>query len=401
MKTFQPAKIGDLLLKNRIIRSATYEGMCDENGFPTETYKDLYTKLAENNVGVIITGFAYISRDGRSMQTKQAGIDSEEKIPFYKKVTDEVHKYDCKIFIQIAHAGRQTLKTITGEEVKGVSRKKSFYFNEIPKVMDAGEILSIIEKFSNSALFAQKAGFDGIQLHCAHGYLIHQFILSSINNRKDIFGIDNKTKIGTKFLEMTIDKIREKCGKEFPILVKISCGDDYYNGLKETGFINLIKFLDDKKLDGIEITYGTMDYPLNIFRGNNIPIDTILKHNPKYKIENKILREFWKKLVFPIIKTKIKRLTPMYNLPYAIIAKQNTNIPIVCVGGFRKGDEIEQVINNGDVDFVSLCRPFICEVDFVEKIKTDCKYISKCIGCNICAIMCDTPTSTRCYSRNI
>ncbi len=399
MNIFETAKIGNLTVKNRIVRSATYEGMCNNDGIPTDNYKKYYLELARNSVGTIITGVTYISKDGKVIQPGQAGIDSEEKISYYRKITDEVHQYDCRIFMQLSHAGRQTSQRIIGRKIIGVSPKKSFYFNEVSRVLKTKEVMSFIELFATSALLSKNAGFDGIQLHAAHGYLIHQFILPSINNRKDLYGIDDKIKIGARFLDLIIDRIKEKCGDNFPILVKISGSDDYFNRFSKKQFINLIKFLDIKKIAGIEISYGTMDYPLNIIRGNSIPIDRVLKYNPRYKINNRMLKYFWRTLVFPMVKFKIKYFSPMYNLLFAKIAKQYTEIPIICVGGFRKGVEIFNVIEDEKIDFVSLCRPFICEPDFVEKLKKDNNYISECISCNRCTVMCDTDYSTRCYMK--
>ena len=389
---FNPVRIGNITLKNRMIRSATFEGMCDKDGFPTLDYEKLYKNLAQQEIGGIITGFAFIENDGRAIHPGQAGIDNANKIEHYKKITELVHKYDSKIFMQIAHTGRQTLKKVTGENVWSVSNKKSKYFNSKTKILTSIQILSIINKFVDSAYFAQSAGFDGIQLHAAHGYLIHQFINSNINNRKDIFGIDKKIGVGIEFLSQIIDKIRRKCGENFPILIKISADE---KEIKK--FRNLIKFLDTKKVNAIEISYGTMEQALNIFRGNSIPLDTIAKFNAKYKMNNKLLTWFWKKLAAPFIRIGIKKFTPTYNLEYAKIAKQLTNIPIICVGGFRSGTEISEAIINKYTDIVSLSRPFICEPDFVKKIKNDLDYKSKCFSCNICAIMCDSPYSTKCY----
>ena len=168
-------------MKNRIIRSATFEGMCDTEGFPRPGYISHYHHLARSGVGGIITGFAYISKDGRAMHPGQAGIDSNQKIPSYRKMTELVHQNDCKIFMQIAHAGRQTRQSVTNEEVKGCTTKKSFYFGGKPRPLSTEEIYPVIEKFGDAACFARAAGFDGIQVHAAHGYLVHQFILRSIN----------------------------------------------------------------------------------------------------------------------------------------------------------------------------------------------------------------------------
>jgi 2,4-dienoyl-CoA reductase-like NADH-dependent reductase (Old Yellow Enzyme family) len=394
---FQPANIGNVTSINRILRSATYEGMSDNQGFPTDEYLAQYSALAKNSIGVIITGFVYISNCGKAMHPRQCGIDDDSKISAYKRVADQVHSYDSKIFMQIAHCGRQTVAKAVGGSVRGVSTKRSSYFGSIPKKLTTEETISLTQRFADAALRCKKAGFDGVQIQCAHGYLVHQFILPSVNNRKDIFGIDKKTGIGTHFLEVVIDKIREKCGSDFPLLVKISAGDDYLNNFSQGHFVQLIRFLDYKRVDAIEISYGTMDHPLSIFRGRSVPLDSILKYTPKYNTRGMLGRFLRKMILYPFVKQRLKMFTPMYNLPYAKIAKQHTKVPIICVGGFRTKQEIVEAIERKETDFVSLCRPFICEPDFVVKLMANDCYTAKCLDCNMCAVMCDSPNATRCY----
>lgn len=400
MEIFEESNIGKLTLKNRIIRSATYEGMSDNDGVPDKNYENMYINLARNEVGAIITGFAFICKDGRAMQEKQAGIDDKNKIYVYKKIVKKVHEYDTKIFLQIAHAGRQTTKKAVKHDIVGASDKKFFYFNEKPKILTISEIEEIIGKFSDSALYAKEAGFDSIELHAAHGYLIHQFILPSINNRKDQYGIDKKIKIGISFLDKIIDTIRIKCEKDFPIIVKISGSDDYLNKFSKKQFINLIKYLNFKKVNAIEVSYGTMDYALNIMRGD-IPVDLILKINPRFKLSDNKFKNFINKKIFvPLIKLKIKKYSSIYNLEYALLARKYTYIPIICVGGIRGGIQIEEIIKKHGINYSGLCRPFICENDFIRRIKKDINYVSKCLNCNYCTIMCDSSKPTRCYKNN-
>ena len=398
MKIFEPTMLGTCQLKNRLIRSATFEGMADHQGHPLPEYRRLYQELASGGVGGIITGFAYISPEGKAMQAGQVGIDCEEMIEYFLPITREVHRYSCKIFMQLAHTGRQTRKNETGQDVWGVSNKKSLYFGGSPQELSTKQVYSLVKRFAEAAEYAKAAGFDGVQIHAAHGYLIHQFLLPTINNRNDEFGIDTQSCIGTKFLGLVIKEIRKKCGEKFALLVKVSASDDYFTIFTNKQYANLIRFLDHEKVDGIEISYGTMDNALNIFRGD-IPLKAVLKHNPVFQTNNGIRRMLHNALLYCLMRVKLKAYTAAYNLEYAKLAKTLTDIPIISVGGFRKGAEMKVCIENGFVDFISLCRPFICEPNLVEKLEQDGDYIAKCVNCNLCAIMCDSEQPTRCYRR--
>jgi 2,4-dienoyl-CoA reductase-like NADH-dependent reductase (Old Yellow Enzyme family) len=396
---FEPYHHGNLHLKNRILKSGIYEGRCDAYGFPGQAYTDFYESFARMQVGGLITGFAFVSREGRAMQPRQAGIDHPDKISFYQKMTDAVHKYDCPVFLQISHAGRQTLRKSTGFDLRGPSSIRSVYFRQKPVPFVTGEIYERIEQYALAAQYAKKAGFDGIQLHAAHGYLIHQFILPAINDRKDEFGLNKCTGIGTAFLEKIISSVRDKCGADFPALVKISGAVDLLPPFSEKQFVNLIRFLDSVNVSAIEISYGTMDHALNIFRGD-IPEELILSHNPILQTRNGVKRIVNRAIMKQYFIKKLKPFAPVYNLEYASLAKKYTRIPVISVGGFRSAGEITESIEGGKTDLVGLARPFICEPDFIEKIKLNGSYKSKCLNCNYCSVMCDSDKETRCYKFN-
>jgi 2,4-dienoyl-CoA reductase-like NADH-dependent reductase (Old Yellow Enzyme family) len=386
-------------LPNRVIRSATFEGMADKNGFLTDEYIQFYNTLSKQNIGAIICGFSYISPEGKAMQPGQAGLDSADKIPMLKKLTETVHKNGSIIFMQLAHTGRQTLSEVIKQKTVSSSSIKSLYFKQKPETLSIEKIETIIDKFGNAALFCREAGFDGVQLHAAHGYLIHQFILPSINKRKDKYGIDKSSKIGIKFLQEVIENIRKKCGSNFPVLIKISGSDDLYPKFSLQQFAGLISYIDKLPVDAIEISYGTMDYPLNIIRGD-IPFNLILKFNPIYKTDKKVLKFLRKTFLFPVLNYKTMTYSPHYNLEYAKLARANTGKPLICVGGFRNAKEIELALSR-QIDFVSLCRPFICEPDFLKKIEKDPDHESRCTNCNYCAIMCDTDRETQCFQNKL
>lgn len=398
MKLFETATLGSCQLKNRLIRAATFEGMADSQGHPRPEYRNLYKELAIGGVGGIITGFAYISPEGKAMQPGQVGIDREEMVERFLPITKEVHQYGCKIFMQLAHTGRQTRKKETGQDVWGASTKRSLYFGGSPRALSTDQVYSQVKRFGEAAVYAKAAGFDGVQVHAAHGYLIHQFLLPTINTRNDEFGLDAQSGIGTNFFRLVIEEIRKKCGPDFALLAKVSGCDDYCPRFSTEQFASLIRFLDAQKIDGIEVSYGTMDHALNIFRGE-IPFKVVMKHNPVFKNTNGVRGLLYNALIYCFMRVKLKPFTPVYNLEYAKLAKTLTDIPIICVGGFRKGEEMRACLEDDMVDFISLCRPFICEPDLVEKLEQDENYSAKCVNCNVCAIMCDSDQPTRCYKR--
>lgn len=386
---FTSLKLKNITLPNRIIRSATYEG-CGINGVPTAKLIDMYKKLTTGGVGTIITGFVYISQTGRAMQPGQCGIDNDDKINAWKEVVSQIKNSnkDIKMFMQIAHTGRQTLSKVTGKSVVGASAKKCSYFKQRVKKLNDKEIQSIIEEFADAAFRAKQAGFDGIQIHAAHGYLIHQFLSPWTNTRNDQWAQK------TLFLEKIIKAIQKKCGNNFPILIKLSASDDNKPGITLNDTINTIKSIEHLNIDAIEISYGTMEYALNIIRGA-WPIDTIFKVNPLFKRIPKFFQWIWGKLFLKKYLKKLISFSTNYNMDAAIKIKEQTNIPIIPVGGIRNVNDMLQIMNR--LDAVSLCRPLICEPDFVNKIRFDRQKFSKCINCNLCTVYCDSHNTLRCY----
>lgn len=186
---FERTSLAGMDFNNRIIRSATHEGMADADGVPTEKLKKLYVRLAKGGVGAIITGYAGIQPDGKTCFVNMTMMDRDELIPAYKNITDAVHEHNTPIIMQLAHCGRQTRSNVTGLPTVAPSAiRDPFYSEEKPRELSENGINEIIDNFVSAIARAKQAGFDGAQLHMAHGYLLAQFLSSHANRRKDRWG---------------------------------------------------------------------------------------------------------------------------------------------------------------------------------------------------------------------
>lgn len=395
---FSPVKIGSHTLRNRIVRSATYEGLATPEGLVTPLYQKHYARLARLGAAAIVTGFAFVAREGRSMQPLQASVADDRNVAAWRSMNREVHEHGARIYLQLAHTGRQTHSDATGVEVVAPGPKASSYFRSRPRALQEDEIPTRIGQFVQAARIAQSAGFDGVQLHAAHGYLVHQFLTPAVNCRHDRYGVDPTTGIAARFLGEILVGIRQACGQGFDCWIKVSHGDELRGGMNAQRFAALIRYLQDQPVDAIEVSYGTMDHALNIFRGR-IPLDRIVAHNPRYRIANPFLAALWKRIAAPFAARPLKAFEPGYNLSAARQAKELGSIPVISVGGFRSGTAMEDALQAGNCDLVALSRPFIAEPDFVRHLENDLKYQARCINCNQCAVMCDTPHPTLCYTR--
>lgn len=374
---FEKTDIKGMELKNRLVRSATYEGMADEKGFPTENLFELYKRLAQGGVGLIITGLSYVSPDGK--MDAMNGIDSEEHISKYKELVDLVHENGSKIAMQIAHCGRQTTADMIKTQPLAPSAVKDNAFLSKPREMTEQDIERIIEAFGVASRRVKESNFDAVQLHGAHGYLINGFLCPHTNRRKDKWGgsIENRM----RFVEEIYNLCREQVGDDFPILIKISVHDKMKNGLKQEEGVIMAEMMADMGFDGIEVSCGIAEDGNSSVRGD-LPIEAILKTMPMYKNKNAlfkfVMRHFGEKLVKPV------PFTQAYNRQSAKEIKSKVNIPVFLVGGMIDPRVIEDVIEKGDADYISLSRALINNPKFPNKIKEGSRELSKCLHCNLC-----------------
>jgi len=344
-KVFEKINLGGIEVNNRIVRSATAEVMADLNGYMTQNILNMYSDLCEGNIGLIITGLTEIV-EGTFTHTMMK-IHDDSYIEGLKKLTDLVHSKGNKIVSQLVSHGSQLLADTgyipfspSGIEMEGSPVQS----REITKE----EIKKVVGNFGDAALRAKKAGFDGVQIHAGHGYLFSRFLTPLFNKRTDEYGgcIENRGRI---ILE-AYENIRKKCGKDFPIFIKMNvCDFLEEDGLTFEDGKKLAKILSDVGMNAIEITGGL----------------SISKHSPsRVRIKSKDEEAYHREFASEIAKT--------------------VDSPVIVVGGFRSLDVIEEVINDTEIAAVSLSRPFIIEPNLVTRwIEGDTKK-SKCISCNKC-----------------
>ncbi len=392
---FTEWQLKNISAANRLVRSATYEGLADEIGRPLPELGRLYATPAANKVGTIVTGFCYVSRQGRAMHPRQCGIDADDKIAPWEKVVSAVRSASSRtvLLMQIAHAGRQTLPEVTGFPAISPSAGRSPYFKVKAKAMTEADIHEVIEQFASAAARAKKTGFDGVQLHAAHGYLIHQFLSPFTNKRRDRWGEDRFA-----FMREIIRAVKNTCGDSFPVFAKLSVPDGYPGGIDVSLAILYVREMEQLGVEAVEISYGTMDTPLNIFRGG-VQIDRVLQYNMLYNRKPVWMKRLWKRFMLPRAKRQFIPFSENYNLHSARAVKRATEMPVIVVGGIRRLEAMERILESADADAVALCRPFICEPDFASRLKSGRTAKSACTNCNVCAVMCDNNKALRCYQK--
>ncbi len=388
---FEPVALRNTTLKNKLIRSATYEGYGDVNGKPRPELADLYLELAEGGVGTIITGFVFVAQAGRAIQPRQCGIDTDDKMAAWKHIVSRVRRNhaDVSLFMQIAHTGRQTRRESTGLPVPGVSSRKCTYFKQKVQALDNAGIENIVWEFAEAARRAKEAGFDGVQIHAAHGYLVHQFLSPWTNTRKD------RWSDGPLFLEEIIRAIREKNGADFPVLVKLSWADDNGPGIDLYSTIRTVKRLESLDVDAVEVSYGSMEFALNIIRGA-CPANVILKVNPLFSHIPGVARSIWKSIFLAAYIRQFMPFEQAYNVDAARRIKAQTSLSVIPVGGIRTVNSMIDCVKKG-LSAVSLCRPLICEPDLPRKLRTGETAESRCTNCNLCTAYCDSTSTLKCY----
>lgn len=372
MDIFQPITYAKITFKNRILRAATAEGMADESGKPTSGLLKMYEALAKGGVGGIITGEIAISQTAKPKNGKIPTLDSDESVECFKSIIEKVHSYGTPIIAQLVHNGGQSGR----EDAIAPSKVRDYKARE----MSEGEIKEVIEEFANAILRAKQAGFDGVELHCAHGFLLSEFFSPRTNKRKDEWG--GNTHNRTRIAHSIIIRARELVG-DYPILAKFNGFETLKGGIDTLEGIKIAKKLEEYGFDGLEISNGMIKAGMASIRGN-VPSEMLFALDPKLKK----LPNFAKSILSKIAKLTIPTPKPFgaYNLESAKRIKEQVKIPVIAVGGIRELSVMKQIIQNQEADMISLSRPLIIEPSLVKKMQEGRSEKSRCIECNFCLI---------------
>ncbi len=343
---FEPYNLAGIEIKNRLVRSATYEKRADVDGFVTDSIIEFYKDLVKGGVGLIITGNVLVHVSGRSVPNMLC-IHNDYYIEKLKLLTDSVHALGGRIFIQLVHGGRQCFPSLLGGQSPiAPSAVYDPSTKIIPREMTNEEIWDVIESFGSAARRAVEAGFDGIQLHAAHGYLINEFLSPHTNRRDDYWGGDDERRF--HFLEEIYDLIRKEVAYSVPIIIKMNADDFVEKGLTPYDSLRIALRLQSIGLNAIEISGGMYE------SGNKTAQLNILKPEQE-----------------------------AYFRGYASLFKAELNIPVILVGGIRSKSIAEDILKANDADLIALSRPLIREPDLPNKFKQG-KERADCISCNGC-----------------
>jgi 2,4-dienoyl-CoA reductase-like NADH-dependent reductase (Old Yellow Enzyme family) len=343
---FESTEINGMKLANRFVRSATWEGMAGDDGACSPKLTGLMSKLAKGEVGLIITSHAYIRQDGQAGPW-QLGIYNDALIQGLRGMTQAVHDHGGKVVLQLAHAGFFANAKLTGQaplapsHVEGMAKSPR-------KEMTVDDIQEIVVAFGQAASRAREAGFDGVQIHSAHGYLLSQFLSRAFNKRADEYGgpVENRAKLLLEVLR----RVRDDAGADFPVLVKMNSEDFLDGGLTLEDSLKVGAMLQEGGIDAIELSGGTL------VSGKLSPSRMGIKSEEKEAYFRDSAKAF----------------------------KEALKVPIIMVGGNRSFQLAERLVTQGYTDYVSMSRPFIREPDLIKRWASGDLRKAACISDNQC-----------------
>ncbi|MBC8876136.1 MAG: NADH:flavin oxidoreductase [Planctomycetes bacterium] len=345
---FETTSLGGVTLKNRFVRSATWEGMAAEDGTCTAEVAAVVTELAKSEVGLIISSHAYISPEGQA-SPRQVAVYSDRFVVGLKQMADAAHNHGSSIVLQLAHAGVQAATPLTKMDAIGPTAAVG-RSGAAGRVMTEEEIDATISAFVDAAGRARDAGFDGVQLHAAHGYLLSQFLSPYFNRRTDQYG--GSTKNRARIVLSILERIRNSLGDAYPVLIKMNSEDFLDGGLQVEEMLLIAAMLAEAGIAGIEMSGGTIDPA-----GYQIPVRK---------------------------KTPVTEDEEVYYRDAARQFKETIRVPLILVGGIRSYEVAKELIQDRVADYIALSRPLIREPHLVARWRSGDIRTSECESCNGC-----------------
>ena len=375
-KIFAAGKIGGLQLKNRLIRSGCFEGMC-QNGQVTDNLIEHHRRLAEGDLAMTTVAYCSVSHDGRTFE-HELWI-REEIIPDLKRLTDAVHKEGAAVSIQLGHSGFFTSKGVIGKRPLGASPKLCVFTMSYCREMAKEDIEEKTTDFVHAAQLARSAGFDAVEIHAGHGYLLSQFLSPWTNKRKDEFGgtLENRLRFPT----MVIREVRKALGADFPVLVKMNQRDGMATGIEIEDAVQIAKAFEEAGASALIPSAGfTSKVPFLMLRGN-LPVKEMSENRPK--LTDRIGLKLFGRFMVPEHKYE-----PLFLFEGAKKIREAVSIPVIYIGGAESLETIQKVREAG-FDFVQMGRATIQDPDFAKKLQSGEFTKSPCDHCNRCVAAMD------------
>jgi 2,4-dienoyl-CoA reductase-like NADH-dependent reductase (Old Yellow Enzyme family) len=382
----KPLQIGNLTVPGRLYKSATSETRATDEGYVTDELLEFYEPMVRAGTPLIVTGNLFVSLQAKSAG-RQAGIDSDDKKSGLREWVQLAHRGGSLLVAQLNHGGRQMVQSSDpGKATVSASSVREPLYGTKPRPLRTDEIPALVDTFAAAAARAQDVGFDGVQIHAAHGYLLGQFLTPHTNRRNDEYGgsLDNRLRL----LREVFRAIRARVGDDFPILLKMNGTDmlPLRKGATTAELVRVAEIMADEGIDAVEISRGHYEsWPgmiLGHYRGF---ISGQVKEGSGTKMSRG--RRMTMLALAPIIELAAERLAPGgegFNLPHAEQFTAQLDIPVICVGGFHTATGMQSAIETGRCDAVSAARAFIADPYLFKNVQTPTPGRPVCGYCNGC-----------------
>ncbi len=372
MSLFTPYKIGPIELRNRTIRSAAFEGMGKDNG-PTQMLRDYHVSVAKGGVGMTTLAYASVCESGLSFKT-QLWL-RPEIVGSLREITDDIHSAGAKASIQIGHCGNMTHRSTAGCVPVGASTGFNLYSPTFVRGLRKDELRPLAKQFGDAVRTARDAGFDCVEVHAGHGYLISQFLSPYTNHRKDEYGgsLDNRM----NFMRLCMEEVMKAAGSDMGVLVKTNMRDGFKGGLEIDDCITVAKEIERLGAHAIVPSGGFVSKaPMYVMRGE-MPIYSMTHY----------MKQWWLKYGVRMFGKLMMPAEPFKELYFLEDAKEFRNelkCPLVYVGGAVSREGIDKVLDEG-FEFVQMGRALLNDPAFVEKLRQGaercgCDHVNYCIA---------------------